>query len=127
MIREDRDDNRPYPFVKNFDSKGVMTIGWTHKLIRPEDYMDIPETKFTVTGSPRKLQNADEIKVVNIVESEQEYEKFIRKILELEAMEVKFVSGENEKVEIGFTWDIRSYNSDEIKLQFTFENPSEIT
>ena len=38
LIRESRDENKPLPYVVDFDSKGVMTIGWTRNLIKPGNY-----------------------------------------------------------------------------------------
>jgi len=57
-----------------------------------------------VTGNPRKLreeqneEGEEHDKVVGIIETEEEYSKFIRKILELDALEVQFVDEQKETI-----------------------------
>ena len=55
LVRESQDETKPLPYVIDFDSKGLMSIGWTRKLIPPQNYTEIPEEKIVVTGNPRHM------------------------------------------------------------------------
>ena len=48
LARENKDKNKPLPYVIDFDATSLMTIGWTRKLIPPEDYPEIPKAKTKV-------------------------------------------------------------------------------
>ena len=51
--REAKDENKPMPYIVDFNAEGLMTIGWTRKLVPPNNYSEIPETKVVVQGNPR--------------------------------------------------------------------------
>ena len=55
----------------------------------------------------------------------EEMNQLINKIIELEALEVQIVDEYKEPVkDVGFTWDIVNYSSDDIQLKFVFDTSS---
>ena len=67
------------------------------------------------------LQNID--LSADITLTEDEFEDFVRKIVEVEALEVRLLdeSG-NEKDKSEFSWSIVDYESRELKLQLDFND-----
>ena len=112
LIRGDEDATKPLPYVIDFTSTGLMSIGWTRKLKPPSNYTEIPLSKLVVTGDPRQLQQVD--RVVAVRENSEEYDLFIRKIIELDALEVIFVDQYKDQIDIKFSWDVVGYTSDDV-------------
>ena len=118
LIREEEDYDKPMPYVINFDSTGLMQIGWSRKLNPPPNYPEIPQAKLVVSGNPRQLQEAN--RVVPVRENSEEFDLLIRTIVELEALEINLVDQYKDKLDIEFSWDIVGYTSDDVLLQFDF-------
>ena len=124
LIREAK-ENKPFPFVEGIDSKGLMTIGWSNRLVPLSDYPKIADSTILVQGVPqdsmlespldtRRLQSSEkEIKLVPIRESIEEFKNFIRQRIELDALDVTIVNEFGEpRIDIDFSFSVMSYTSD---------------
>lgn len=49
-------------------------------------------------------------------EDETQYNEFINQIIELDALEVKFVDEFKEKIDVQFKWDIVKYSGKDLQL-----------
>ena len=48
------------PYVKDFDSKGELTLGWSDQMDPYREYNQIKTSTIVVQGVPRGLQSIDE-------------------------------------------------------------------
>lgn len=81
LIRESN-ESKPVPFVEGLDSTGLLTIGWSNRLVPPSDYAEIAETTILVQGVPqdspsdqrRQLQSeGGDVRLRPIRESSEEF------------------------------------------------------
>ena len=134
LVREPLSDNKPLPRVRELDVTGKLTIDWSRVMVQPQNLNTIKDTKILVTGqtaqSTRDLEDLVEEAVnrlVTVDKSQEELDKLISLILELESIDVVVLDefgDERKDVELDYT--ILNYAERELKLQLIFDDVGDL-
>lgn len=131
LIKENPSIDRPVAYIHSLDVNGLMTIGWSHKMIPYADYKQIKSSSTIVKGEARSLMGSTDYlgsseydRIVQVRKNETEMKELARDTLELGAIEVHFVDSlRGELVELTFDWDVVDFTEKYLKLQLSFEYP----
>lgn len=142
---------KPVPYVKEFDSTGLLTIGWSSKMQPVKDYSAIKHSTLIVKGVPqqpaRTLSTAaipsnqskagasesnggdlDCDRIVPIYESQDEFAMYASQLIKLGAVEVHLEDQYQDKIEgAGVTWEITAYSEDSLKIKIKFSDASSLS
>ena len=128
-----RGDGEIEAFIENFDPTGLFTIGWLKKMVPPENFEEIAQKTIVVRGEPSKRRYMQDInnkksdtqsvdRIVAVKESQDEFEKFQKTILELDAIEVQFIDDHQNLIDLNYKWLIQDFTEDKLVMKFQFED-----